>query len=367
MVEEKEKSKPIEETKNPETKTEKKSSKHAGKEDNNTNGYVGKHAMINDFEISQEHFMELIRKLEKIEKTKSSEMVSVNAYGRTVTIPANLESEYLTLCNNIVYLQNKLYNKSSEPKDLALVKNEKDIVPVKKEKDIIPVEDEEFIPEEKSKKFKKKKMRFRDRIKKHFKKIIAGAAAVLVLLTSAVGLSKCKKDEKIDSKPSISDTQVTKPKSKDSVIEKNSDNYQKEKNKPKNNKKTNTKKANNNDMFSSTYTVSENASIYDNAYDAYNKSNKQNPYYSSSKERDIMGLVINYNNKIISFVELLDDSNTYEVSGLGEKLYLTKQEAEQKINELLNKGGKVSEYLFGEHNNEYEGFYNKSDVKVKVR
>ena len=108
--------------------------------------------------------------------------------------------------------------------------------------------------------------------------------------------------------------------------------------------------------FDDVVTISDNAYIYSNSYDAVSETNNLTPIYDGSYERDIMGVVYNLDGKIYTIYS--NDSNAYD-------------EAEM----LINNGATVEAVLVTrsdiseghEDVNDAEGYYNVDDVKVKTR
>ena len=78
--------------------------------------------------------------------------------------------------------------------------------------------------------------------------------------------------------------------------------------------------------------------IYDNVYDAMNRTNGYNPYFENSKEREVKGV----------FVELNNSYSYYE--------------NQEDIDAALSDGGIVRSYVVG-NSDGYEGAYNSLDVK----
>ena len=85
-------------------------------------------------------------------------------------------------------------------------------------------------------------------------------------------------------------------------------------------------------------TVNEGADIYNNQYDAVNRTNPYTPIHERSLERDIIGVTIKMPDGSFKFVQ--DDNS---------------------IQKLVDQGGEISACLTGE-NNQAEGFWNINDV-----
>ena len=87
-------------------------------------------------------------------------------------------------------------------------------------------------------------------------------------------------------------------------------------------------------------------------------------YYSVDDLRTIDGLGIEYNGNMLSFIEVAGDENLYIVKGLGDNLYLTKDEANSKIKELIDNGAVVKSVLSKDKTGDYEGFFSADNIEV---
>ncbi len=90
-----------------------------------------------------------------------------------------------------------------------------------------------------------------------------------------------------------------------------------------------------------TITVTGDASIYDNQYDAHHQTNKMKPLYESNKEREVIGASVRMSDGTLKFVQDND-----------------------LLNVLMEQGGEVVSYLTGTEA-EPEGFWNENDC-IKV-
>ena len=85
--------------------------------------------------------------------------------------------------------------------------------------------------------------------------------------------------------------------------------------------------------------IQNNAYIYDDVYDAMNKTNGLEPYFDYDMDRNIKGFFVNCD---------------------GEYIYT---ENEMEVNRLLSNGGNIESVVVGN----YEGAYNYDDIKPKVK
>ena len=63
-------------------------------------------------------------------------------------------------------------------------------------------------------------------------------------------------------------------------------------------------------------------------------------------------------------IEVAGDENLYIVKGLGDNLYLTKDEANSKIKELIDNGAVVKSVLSKDKTGDYEGFFSADNIEV---
>lgn len=130
----------------------------------------------------------------------------------------------------------------------------------------------------------------------------------------------------------------------------------------KNKKKTNIK-FNKSIKLGTKFKLKKDSLIYSNVSNANNKYNGKKAFYDNNITRKCVGLSIEYNKKIITFIEISDDN--YKVYGL-DNIYLSSKEANKEITNLLKQGGKVKSIL-SQNNNNYEGYYTSDNVKVLVK
>jgi len=177
----------------------------------------------------------------------------------------------------------------------------------------------------------KDKEKLKDKLKKAI--LIIGACAVVAL--SALGIktlidkSNLGKDDKpIDNKPSSSMSQGTS----------DEDKYH------ENEKDQNIEVSENSDdiRIGDKVEVKEGALIYTNMYDATLRRNGLAPYFGYEPAREIGGFAINFEGELYF-------------------IYSNDENAQEKVDKLINNGGKITAVL-GANSNGYEGFYNRDDV-----
>ena len=98
-------------------------------------------------------------------------------------------------------------------------------------------------------------------------------------------------------------------------------------------------------VYNSKFTIEEDADIYSNIYDVYNKSNGLEPYYESNDKRVVKGVTFNYENTLEYFD--IDSDSSYE-----------------EMHSLLSKGGSVVSIVTSIDGKNYEGAYDISDVDL---
>ena len=113
-----------------------------------------------------------------------------------------------------------------------------------------------------------------------------------------------------------------------------------------------------------TVTIKEGSQIYRTAKDSVYHTNGEIPYFSYDTSNDVVGITLKSNDKIASFVQLSSDPNTYEVTIDNSTTFLTRQEAEKKIQQLTSKGWQVAGTAVKNENAEsgITGFYNINDI-----
>ena len=181
------------------------------------------------------------------------------------------------------------------------------------------------------------------------KKIIAAAAAIALAVTTAISVFALsnfgKKDNHIDEDNSVSLENLVTKHPIDSLNDENIDNKDIDDNHSSIDSDDYNKKeivAENDFKMSfrigDNVNIKDNSYIYDNVYDAMNRTNGYNPYFENSKEREVKGV----------FVELNDSYSYYE--------------NQEDIDAALSDGGIVRSYVVG-NSDGYEGAYNSLDVK----
>lgn len=121
-------------------------------------------------------------------------------------------------------------------------------------------------------------------------------------------------------------------------------------------------------LFGKRVKITTGSPIYTNAYDASNETNGKTPYYSYNTFNDVVGIVLESNNNIASFVSV-DNGQIYEFRSNGQVMYLTSKEAITKVKELESKGYlKTAVPVKNANvNSGVTGFYNIDSVKVKTK
>ena len=98
-------------------------------------------------------------------------------------------------------------------------------------------------------------------------------------------------------------------------------------------------------VYNTKFTIKKDAKIYNNIYDAKNKSNVLEPYFESDKKREVKGITIEYNEQLYYF-DVYDEFQYYNA------------------HELLCNGGNVVSVTTSIDGINCEGIYNISDVDI---
>ena len=380
---------------------------------------------INDTETFDLNDDEVIEKLEKRKeeiKKSSGRKMTFTCYGEKVTVPRRLRSEYENCCRKIRDLKEKnvVKTESSKKEVIAVGKIEKDkntseilrqrlidlyreneeslkeyefeqqntkekqevgIIPSFKEdfnstkpKGIVKYNDE--LDEDYIMPITWRKSKNKARLKEKLKKSITVIVASIICTVSALGVSKLvKKDKKDIVEPKV-DNIVSNTIEETTDIEEATKTIE---NKIKEDIRENTANQNitindneekvTNEQFTeyaldNQFKVEENSEIYSDLYKASSKTDGQKMYYSVDDLRTIDGLGIEYNGNMLSFIEVAGDENLYIVKGLGDNLYLTKDEANSKIKELIDNGAVVKSVLSKDKTGDYEGFFSADNIEV---
>lgn len=380
---------------------------------------------INDTETFDLNDDEVIEKLEKRKeeiKKSSGRKMTFTCYGEKVTVPRRLRSEYENCCRKIRDLKEKnvVKTESSKKEVIAVGKIEKDkntseilrqrlidlyreneeslkeyefeqqntkekqevgIIPSFKEdfnstkpKGIVKYNDE--LDEDYIMPITWRKSKNKARLKEKLKKSITVIVASIICTVSELGVSKLvKKDKKDIVEPKV-DNIVSNTIEETTDIEEATKTIE---NKIKEDIRENTANQNitindneekvTNEQFTeyaldNQFKVEENSEIYSDLYKASSKTDGQKMYYSVDDLRTIDGLGIEYNGNMLSFIEVAGDENLYIVKGLGDNLYLTKDEANSKIKELIDNGAVVKSVLSKDKTGDYEGFFSADNIEV---
>ena len=184
--------------------------------------------------------------------------------------------------------------------------------------------------------------KLKDKIKKNFKRIVAGALAVLSISSFGFGLSNYKrKNNNINYNPSnivynVDDDINDLSNNFDDIIE------------AQKNIAFKTFQTNENTDVNSIPTsinINNNARIYDDSYSAVRKENPEKPYYGYDMNRSVFGV-------------------TFKMpDGSLRTLYKDNKNFNDEYKELYNQGGSIEAYLTGNENG-YEGFWNVNDVST---
>lgn len=184
--------------------------------------------------------------------------------------------------------------------------------------------------------------KLKDKIKKNFKRIVAGALAVLSISSFGFGLSNYKrKNNNINYNPSNIVYNV------DDDINDLSNNFDDiiEAQKNIEFKIFETNENTNVNSIPTTINVNKNARIYDDSYSAVRKENSEKPYYGYDMNRSVFGV-------------------TFKMpDGSLRTLYKDNKNFNDEYKELYNQGGSIEAYLTGNENG-YEGFWNVNDVST---
>ena len=184
--------------------------------------------------------------------------------------------------------------------------------------------------------------KLKDKIKKNFKRIVAGVLAALSISSFGFGLSNYKrKNNNINYNPSnivynVDDDINDLSNNFDDIIE------------AQKNIAFKTFQTNENTNVNSIPTsidINNNARIYDDSYSAVRKENPEKPYHGYDMSRNVLGV-------------------TFKMpDGSLRTLYKDSKNFNNDFNELYNQGGSIEAYLTGNENG-YEGFWNVNDVST---
>lgn len=372
------------------------------------------------FELTDEELIDKLEKRKEEIKKSSGRKMTFKCYGEKVTVPRRLRSEYENCCKKIANLKRKNTVQNEPPKKEVIAvgkiqksKDESEILRQRlielyrenqeslrkyeieqqeqqkienssnfedefnptKSKDTVLYKNEGLVNNNEQelnddpvKLVTFRKSKNKAKLKSKIKKAAAVIAAGIICFMSTLGISKLfnKNYDVVEPKiDNIATEVVEETESIEDATKKVEEKIKQdiEQNTTKQ-ETTNVESKTNYYDFDTSFKVEENSPIYTDMYKAADKVDGQKMYYSVDDLRTIDGLGIEYNGNMLSFIEVAGDENLYIVKGLGDNLYLTKDEANAKIKELIDNGAVVKSVLSKSNINEYEGFFSADNIEV---